>query len=209
MVDAAADYSPLPAMEERQQPLAMEDTKGILQNPANSLLRCVSIVPAAVATSAGKILLPPNLLSQSDEHISLLNKETSKSNSPSQQISPSSLEKEDSSPNISSNNSSQRLNPEVLEFTISILELIMAQKTYLSKDDMEIGNNTKLFNPSYSIEEINSESGLNHVSNGSEDEDFDMEYAMAQESFYSEISAPTYHNRLKKPKLKQNFEFIE
>ncbi|CAI9089443.1 OLC1v1024015C1 [Oldenlandia corymbosa var. corymbosa] len=44
--------TPLPAMEERQQPPAMEETQGIPHNPANSHLSCVSTAPAAVAAVA-------------------------------------------------------------------------------------------------------------------------------------------------------------
>ncbi|CAI9115215.1 OLC1v1016057C1 [Oldenlandia corymbosa var. corymbosa] len=103
----------------------------------------------------------------------------------------------------------KKLNPEASEFTISpqpllqVLLPITAAKSYLSKDDTEIGKNTETFIPNYSIEKINSEGGLNHAS---EDDDFDMEYAKKQESFYSEISAPTYHNRSKKAKAKKTVQ---
>ncbi|CAI9102449.1 OLC1v1000724C1 [Oldenlandia corymbosa var. corymbosa] len=43
---------------------------------------------------------------------------------------------------------------------------------------------------------------LNHASNGYDDDDLDMEYAMEEESFYSDVSAPTYHNHSKNAKAK-------
>ncbi|CAI9099379.1 OLC1v1036191C1 [Oldenlandia corymbosa var. corymbosa] len=60
------------------------------------------------------------------------------------------------------------------------------------------GDKRRTGNPSFSIEEINSEGEPNHAFNGSEDDDFDMEFAMEQESFYSEVSALPHHNHKKK-----------
>ncbi|CAI9114899.1 OLC1v1015716C1 [Oldenlandia corymbosa var. corymbosa] len=54
-----------------------------------------------------------------------------------------------------------------------------------------------------SSDSIVATSGLNDASNGSDDDDFDMEYAMEQESFYSKVSAPIYHNHSKKAKAKK------
>ncbi|CAI9100117.1 OLC1v1037047C1 [Oldenlandia corymbosa var. corymbosa] len=52
------------------------------------------------------------------------------------------------------------------------------QHQFLPKDDTEAGKNSGPNNPSYLIDEIHSEGGINHDSNGSDDDDFDIEYAM-------------------------------
>ncbi|CAI9115055.1 OLC1v1015889C1 [Oldenlandia corymbosa var. corymbosa] len=117
-----------------------------------------------------------------------------------------------SSPNNSSKNFSQKLNHEAPEFTITyqpqfpLLEVLLpitTPKTYFSKVDMETGKNTEISNSNYLIKDINSEGRINHAS---DDDDFDMEYAIEQESFYSEISAPTYHNHSKKAKSKKKVQ---
>ncbi|CAI9116836.1 OLC1v1018100C1 [Oldenlandia corymbosa var. corymbosa] len=198
------------------------------QNPVNDAVDRAPLVSkedkmqadsAATAPSADKSLTPSNqkILTQNmitpNQHVPISNEKKTKSNSPSMQISRSSSESIffENNKSSSSKNSIQRLNPEAPEFTVSpqpILEVLLpltAPKLYLSKDDTEIWKNTETFNPNYLIEDIQSEGGLNHASNDS-DNDFDMEYAMEQESFYSEVSAPTYHNRSKKAKAKKKVQ---
>ncbi|CAI9094718.1 OLC1v1030505C1 [Oldenlandia corymbosa var. corymbosa] len=113
------------------------------------------------------------------------------------------------SKNSSKNGSVKKLNPAAPEFScppsqqIPLLQVLLPisgpisdrnNYQFFSKDGTDIEKHTVSFNPSYSIEEIHSEDGQNHASNGSDDKDFDMEYAMEQECFYSKVSTPTYHN---------------
>ncbi|CAI9105604.1 OLC1v1004566C1 [Oldenlandia corymbosa var. corymbosa] len=191
-----------PAAEEIPQNPAKSDSYRSYSNSVNS-------VPSTQLLPFDSVCLNLN----GDNHNSLTSnpvdsvsrEDEAKSNSPQ-----SSNKEGISSTKISSN---QKLNLEAPEFNIShqppLLEVLLpitAPKTYFSKDDTEIGKNTETFNSSYLIEEINSEGGLNHASNGSDDGDFDMEYAMEQESFCSEVSAPIYHNHSKKVRAKKKVQ---
>ncbi|CAI9102448.1 OLC1v1000723C1 [Oldenlandia corymbosa var. corymbosa] len=96
----------------------------------------------------------------------------------------------------------------LLEVLLLISDPIVAEKPnqFLSKDDMEFVKNTEPINKIYLIEDIQSEGGLNHASNDFDEDDFDMEYALEQESLYSEISTPTYHKHSKKAKSKKRVQ---
>ncbi|CAI9108372.1 OLC1v1007945C1 [Oldenlandia corymbosa var. corymbosa] len=189
--------------EENQRQQATDFWRG-LETPSRPLTaQQTSVISAPVVQS---------ILSHPDFQKSRVDK--SQSNSLSGQYLPSNKEVI-SSTNSSNNSSSQKLNPAAQEFTIShqpqiplLKDLlpITAPKMYLSKDDTEIRKTTETFIPNYSIEEINSEGRLNHASNGSDDNDIDMEYAMEEEPFYSEISTTTFHNHLKKVRAKKKVQ---
>ncbi|CAI9108360.1 OLC1v1007933C1 [Oldenlandia corymbosa var. corymbosa] len=118
-IESHREETSRPTIEDRQQSPWMEENQRIRQIPPNSKLSCASVAHVIAAIAANAISAEENQISQSDQHISILNEEKSKSNSPSQQISPSSLEKEYSFLNVSSNNSGHKFNPEVPEFTSS------------------------------------------------------------------------------------------
>ncbi|CAI9095275.1 OLC1v1031176C1 [Oldenlandia corymbosa var. corymbosa] len=200
-------------VDQQMEPLtAAQEIPKITQNPPSPQLMLPPSAIDAQLPSPGQV---PSQNSKTD--LSQSKDENSENQigknireiSPSVTQSPSSSNAGKSPQNSSISNGTQKLNSDAAEFSYipqpqaPILEVLLPitdPKLYLSKDDMEVGNNIETFNLSYSIEEIYSEGRINHTSIDSDDEHFDMEYAMEPEFFYSEISVPTYHNRSKKAK---------
>ncbi|CAI9095253.1 OLC1v1031151C1 [Oldenlandia corymbosa var. corymbosa] len=206
------DKSTPQSIDNRWQPPEFTEGKEIPTSEHSSSQRCTASVETVALSK------DPKSLSQSDLIVSVSKEDELKSKSP--QFSPS--DNEVIFPKNSSNNGSvKKLNPAAPKFScppsqqIPVLQVLLPisgpisdrnNKQFFSKDDTEVEKHIVSFNPSYSIEEIHSEGGQNHASNGSDDEDFDMKYAMEQEFFYSEVSTPTYHNRSKKAKAKKKVQ---
>ncbi|CAI9100110.1 OLC1v1037040C1 [Oldenlandia corymbosa var. corymbosa] len=147
----------------------------------------------------------------------ILNVVNSNSNSPLPHPSPS--KSEDMFPqNNSATSSTQKLNPATAEFNYSprpqvpllqvLLPIAVPDHKHYSKDDTEIGEHIESSGTGFSIDHIHSEGEQNQIYKDSEDEEFDMERALERESFYSEISTPTYHNNSKKARLNQKLKFV-